>query len=282
MSQTMKKILLALILLCRCSAPPQKSTVQTPAAQPVKLLVVFDGTVKSIQKPLFIDISTTGQLIDKLKEACMNKLSAHPDIEQLVPVELIGGGLKRSKQYAICRGMTDAIDSMAPPFSVSKSTDQAIEGSGDALFDLCRFSYLIMKDSLGSDGMQSRCRKPPVLEQLQQLATATGTEYCLINSCFGTIRKKPVSAGTKAGVALATGALSLLISGGTAVSVFVPGDETSFSCRSVLVNLQNGDVVWTRRFSRRELYAVEHVNSYFWASTVFKKFSIKRRRGSNY
>jgi hypothetical protein len=258
-------------ILLLCASPEHALKPESSPIQPVKLLCVFDCMVISKPNPDIVEIGESERLIGAIKKECENRFKTLGYVDSVKSFETVGYGLKRQKILPVRHDTNEMIDSSAPPFYVSDTAYGFDNTIGDILYLL----YTAETDSSISYGLSRYFKRDSNLSRLREFKNMTNTDYCMVNSMYGTIKRKPVSTAVRVGTAIATGLLALLSPVGGVM--YMPGDETEFNSRSYVIDLTTGDITWRKKYSIYQLYAVENFNEMLWGDKVFKKFRIRKK-----
>jgi hypothetical protein len=258
-------------LLLGCAASRLKSALKPDADTPVKIVSIFDCTVNSIPVPEKFEGNVSREVVKKLKKAFKYEINAKGRVEFTNEIDIVGGGTDSLRWNPVVLENPNRPDSADSPAGPDDWNQDEIDG---IVYAICRTGYLRATDSLWRGDLDEAFTDKNKLAEIRMLRAATGADYCVVNSIYGTIRRQPLSMGVKVGVAVATGIISLLSPVGGVI--VVPGDETVFKSASLLINLATGRVEWSRNFDVWQLYAVENIERNLWAQKVFRKFDIKK------
>jgi hypothetical protein len=264
-------VLIFLILLLSCTSPEYTVKTESSPIQPVKLLCVYDCAVISKPSPDIVEIGESERLISVIKKECENRFKTLGYIDSVKSFETVGYGLKRQKILPVRHDTNGTIDSSAPPFYVSDTAYGFDNTIGDILYLL----FTAETDSSISYGLSRYFKQDSNLSRLKELKRFTNTDYCMVNSMYGTTKRRPISDAIRIGTAIATGLLAVLSPVGGIV--YMPGDETVFTSRSYVIDLTTGDITWRKKYGIYQLYAVENFNEMLWGNKVFKKFKVRKK-----
>jgi hypothetical protein len=190
-------------------------------------------------------------------------------------MSMVGYGLNPKAKTPALLDDQAHVDSLFPPWFKSDSIPDSSGRCMKTVHYLCRVGSMKLMGTGDGRGLSGYFKKKSILASLDHLREATGADFCLVTSCNGAIRRKPVSTEVKVATAVVTGALALLSPFGGVM--IIPGDETVFKSNSYLIDLSTGKIPWSKGYYKWEVQAVEVLAADQWAEKVFKKLKFKRR-----
>jgi hypothetical protein len=218
------------------------------------------------------EIEKTVELAEKIKN--ITKIIFHyhnPNIQLVAHYNSVGAGLKSKNKYIVRDMKAFEPESLYAPFYMPDSTKNTDTAVGGIFTQFARSVYNLQKGVAPLSKVKAYYQNDSNLIKLNKLKDLTGAEYCLVSHFNGTIKRKPISVGQKVGVAVTTGIASVLLGGGV---IIVPGDETELKSFSMLINLSDGTISWSKRFSIWKVYAVENFDVYAWAYKILENIKI--------
>ena len=249
-------------LLMTCSSPRHTSTINSSPPPPVKMLCIFDGVVISKPHPEYVEVGQTKRLVGLLRQECETRFNSMNCIDTVKSIERVGYGIQMKKLKQMHFNER------------ALSADDTIYEANGSITDILHLLCWVGTDSMAPPVASWYFKRDSNLLRLRELKDMTNSDYCMVNSVYGTVKRKPLSTAVRAGTAIATGLIALLSPVGG--MVVVPGDETEFASKSYVINLNIGDVAWRKTYRIYQLYAVENFNQEIWGNKVFKKFKLQK------